>query len=329
VAQKDESTMTLLWRGITLAGRRLALPFRWLMRLSKAALAALVVCLFVLSVSLPVVTALSGTAFAIAATLAEAITSRPSVLKRQATKAEVKLAEKEAVIAAERAAAKTARKTAAEAAAKLDKAVLRAAQAQMRAVSLTGQLGKAEKELAGELAKSVIYKGKKRAASEAVTDAASRVAKRIAKALEANLSSMAGEAIPYVGATVIVASVGYDAYQSCEMVKELHDLDVAFNPDHAIIDSSEVCGMRVPTADELWASVKSAPGAALKAARNALPTFQWQAGWEDLMRHVPSADDLAQTTSVAIDTVTSWWPDFYWSEGLADLKKTIGIDDGQ
>jgi hypothetical protein len=71
--------------------------------------------------------------------------------------------------------------------------------------------------------------------------------------LAADISSMAGQAVPYLGAAVVVSSVGYDAYQSCELIKELHELDVAFNPDNAI-DVNEVCGMRVPTLKEIGES---------------------------------------------------------------------------
>ena len=41
---------------------------------------------------------------------------------------------------------------------------------------------------------------------------------------------------------------------------DLYELDVAMNPENAI-DTTEVCGLRVPNKEELWAKVKESPGA--------------------------------------------------------------------
>lgn len=344
MADQNETTGTLLRRGAALGWRRLTLPFRWLFGLSKA---SLVVGFLVISLTLPMVTVMSSGAYILAATVAEAITDLPSLLKRQATKAEIKLAEKEAVLAAERAAAASAR-AAYKAEAELNAALIRKAEimlakkeaalaaehaAAVSAREATKALAilnatlicKAEAEALARAETKVLYRGEKKLLSEAVADTTARVASKIKTTLGADISSMAGQAIHYLGATVIVASVCYDAYQSCEMIKDLHELDLAFNPGQATIDTYEVCGMRVPTVAELWNMAKSAPGAALDAARGALPTFQWEAGWNDLMRHVPSADDLAQITSSGMETAKDWFPDFQWSAGWNDLMSTLGL----
>ena len=40
----------------------------------------------------------------------------------------------------------------------------------------------------------------------------------------------------------------------------MYQMDVAFNPDHAI-DGTAVCGLRAPTRAEIWAGVRHSPSA--------------------------------------------------------------------
>ncbi len=57
------------------------------------------------------------------------------------------------------------------------------------------------------------------------------------------------------------------------MMKDIHSLDVAFNPDSAIEDS---IGIQAPTSQEIWDQVKSSPGAAWEQASglvDGLPDF--------------------------------------------------------
>ena len=46
----------------------------------------------------------------------------------------------------------------------------------------------------------------------------------------------------------------------------MQQLDVAMNPDRAIVDRTEVCGMRVPTAAELWQAILITPQAVWDSA---------------------------------------------------------------
>lgn len=122
-------------------------------------------------------------------------------------------------------------------------------------------LRKSNVRLKGELddAKFVPYRGAKRPIKEAVSDTSQRIAKRTAKAASRNIATMPGESIPVYGIAVVVAATTWEIYDACAMMAEMHELDVAFNPENAISDR-EVCGMRVPTAAELWQQVKAAPG---------------------------------------------------------------------
>ncbi|MEO6298616.1 MAG: hypothetical protein ABIV25_15940 [Paracoccaceae bacterium] len=313
----------------------LAFPFQLLMNLTKVTLAILCLVLLLISIALPIATTMSQGLYSVASTVAEAMFDAPSLLTRASTKTETKLAQKEAALAAERAAAKEANLVASKTAADLDAAILRAAKAQVAEHGLRGKVAtletdidaavlraakaevaehglglkvqSLEAELATKAEARVVYRNEKRLLSEAVADASTRVAGRLKTMLGTDISSMAGQAIPYVGAVAIVGSVGYDAYQSCEMIKDLHELDVAFNPDDAI-ETREVCGMKVPTAAEIWEKAKNAPDLALTAVADAIPDFDVQAGWQSFVDTVPSPDDLAAAADNAANAFQSVLP---------------------
>ena len=100
-------------------------------------------------------------------------------------------------------------------------------------------------------------------------------------------------------------------------MKELHELDVAFNPDHAI-DEREVCGMQVPTVDEILEKAKAAPGAALDAIIVMIPDFQWEAGWKDLQESLPEF-----RWEEGMSDLGEYMPDLHWKEGWDDLIENI------
>ena len=71
------------------------------------------------------------------------------------------------------------------------------------------------------------------------------------------MGSMVAEAVPYIGIGVIVAVTTLEVRDACDTMKDLHELNVAFNPETATPDGArEVCGTRVPTKEEVWAAAK-------------------------------------------------------------------------
>lgn len=133
-------------------------------------------------------------------------------------------------------------------------------------VARTETLTTENARLATELENTrVTYRGETRLAKEAVADTSDRMSRRVTAAAARNTASMAGEALPFVGVAVIVAATTWELHDACELMSDLHELDVAFNPD-AAIDGAEVCGTKVPTAAEVWASVRESPGAVWTAA---------------------------------------------------------------
>lgn len=120
----------------------------------------------------------------------------------------------------------------------------------------------------------LVYRGNKRLVRYAVADTSERVSRQIAIGATRNLSATFGEAIPVAGTAVIVAATALELNDACVIMQDLHELDVAFNPEKAFgSDATEVCGMKAPTADELWEAVKASPGAAWDGVRESVPTL--------------------------------------------------------
>ncbi len=125
--------------------------------------------------------------------------------------------------------------------------------------SRNSQLGQENDRLRRE--REVHDRGKTMKASEAAERITSRAVRSTARAT----ASIHGEALPFLGTAVVVASLGLDHYDACETTKDMHEPDMAFNPDNAN-DERKVCGMRAPTAANVWQVMLASPGAAWEEA---------------------------------------------------------------
>lgn len=121
---------------------------------------------------------------------------------------------------------------------------------------------------------TVIYRGARTNLAEAVTDTSGRIARRTAVAATRNSSSVVAEAIPYLGIAAILAVTAYDLKDSCDTIKDLHELDVAIDPNNEFgEDEAVICGLSVPTKDEVWEAVKNSSVDAWQHAREYLPAL--------------------------------------------------------
>ena len=121
----------------------------------------------------------------------------------------------------------------------------------------------------------ISYRGERVLYREAVSDTMDRVGPRMVHMMQRNIASIPGEALPFIGIAVVVAATTWEWRDTCDTMEDLHELDVALNPDRAI-ESGEVCGMRVPTAAEVRDKVFASPGVVweeMKAQYNDLPDF--------------------------------------------------------
>jgi hypothetical protein len=81
------------------------------------------------------------------------------------------------------------------------------------------------------------------------------MARRVVWNVSRHIAGMTGTAIPYVGAGVSVAMTAVDVQQGCESVKDLNAMNREMNLDTE--DEAAVCGLSVPTKDQVIADVVS------------------------------------------------------------------------
>lgn len=138
-------------------------------------------------------------------------------------------------------------------------------------------------------ARKVTYRGQTRLLSEAVEDTTHRVSRRMAAGATRNAGSVVAEAIPIAGIAVIIGVTAWDIKDSCDTMKDLHELDLAFNPSAALDpEATEVCGMQVPTKDEVWQAVRSSPGKAWNGAKTYLPDLpDLTTAWDSAADYIP------------------------------------------
>jgi len=137
--------------------------------------------------------------------------------------------------------------------------------------------------------KFVSFKGEKRAIKEVVAETASTVSKIAGKTAILNVGSMPAEGIPLVGLAAIVAATTLEVKSLCDISKAMYQLDVSMNPENAIVDHQEACGVAVPTKDDLIKKVVESPRVVWEKATEAidgLPTL------EEAYQALPTTDEV-------------------------------------
>ncbi len=95
----------------------------------------------------------------------------------------------------------------------------------------------------------------KSAAQSATARAISaRMATRSAANAMRNASSVPAEAIPVVGTAIVLGVTAWDLKDACETLKDLNELNTSFN--HQPVDHARVCGMTVPTQEEVVNNIR-------------------------------------------------------------------------
>ncbi len=146
-------------------------------------------------------------------------------------------------------------------------------------------------------------------------ETARNVTRRVQRGAARNISSVAGEAIPIAGIAVIAGALTLEVKDACDTAAEMAGLEAALetsgDPESARKEAIEAfnCSAMIreelpdyddlPTRDEIWASVKSAPGAAYQKAEEAgisLAEFDWSG----------SAGRVFETPKDMIDDLVDW-----------------------
>jgi hypothetical protein len=81
----------------------------------------------------------------------------------------------------------------------------------------------------------------------------SKVHKRLAGGIARNIAALPSEAIPILGVTALVATTTMDVYEACLTMKDFNELLVRMGEGE---EKPDLCGKKVPSADEVRASVK-------------------------------------------------------------------------
>ncbi len=133
----------------------------------------------------------------------------------------------------------------------------------------------------------VNFRGKPRSLRSAVEEVSGAVSRRTARVAATNVGSMAAEGIPFWGIAVIVGATTLEVTAACETMKDMRALEEALGPDTPPeAEVNEVCGLRLPTAEELREAVLFSPGAAWDSAKEfiaGLPTPDFSGTWRELM----------------------------------------------
>ena len=153
----------------------------------------------------------------------------------------------------------------------------------------------------------VPFKGKKVALSAAVNETADTIGKRSLKSAKNNIASMPGEALPWLGASVIVGVTALELYDLCATIKDMKELKRAFNPSATTTDEElTVCSIEVPSKEDILSAVKNSPSAAWEKAKNVTPTLE-----EIKATEMPDFsswwDEKQKNTSDLSEKLNKWW----------------------
>ena len=128
-----------------------------------------------------------------------------------------------------------------------------------------------------------------------------RIRTRTQRTAIANIASVGGEALPFVGIGIIVGATAYEVKMSCDNMHDLYEMQIEIDPTQARTEDRDmVCGLQVPTKEELWQSIKSSPGAAWDSA---LEAAEGTADWASSLER----PDFGGVWQRAIDAIGGWF----------------------
>lgn len=135
------------------------------------------------------------------------------------------------------------------------------------------------RELRSELAETAAELAAVRAAKnemrEAVFGVSERVERRLTRTATRETAAMAGESLPFWGVAVITTATALELHDMCQTIVDMNELRAVFDPSAPVsADQLTVCGMEVPSRQELLQSISESPANAWEAARGAMPTLE-------------------------------------------------------
>ena len=90
-----------------------------------------------------------------------------------------------------------------------------------------------------------------------VKNVSERIVKRTARNVTTNVSSIVGEAIPYVGIATVIAITALDVKDGCDTVRDINEMSKSLEIESIDDTENSVCGIKVPTASRISDSIAS------------------------------------------------------------------------
>jgi len=122
---------------------------------------------------------------------------------------------------------------------------------------------------------------------------ASSVGNRLARGAARSVAAIPAESVPYIGIAVTLGMVSLDLYDACETMKEVNGLLIRLG--QGVEPDDGVCGVKVPTRDQVLADLKST----------------WRASYERVPREIPlpplQLPSAAEVRAV-VCPVAPWFP---------------------
>ncbi len=101
--------------------------------------------------------------------------------------------------------------------------------------------------------------------------AVKRTAARSAKAAVRAVATVPGKALPYVGTAVVVGAATAEIKDYCDTIQDMKEIQQEIDPSKSGSDDEpKVCGMKVPTEEEILSRIRTAPLKAWQSSRKFL-----------------------------------------------------------
>ena len=119
------------------------------------------------------------------------------------------------------------------------------------------------------------------------------VHQRLAKGVSRNVAALPSESIPYLGLGVTLAVTSLDIYDACQTMKDFNDLLRKMGQGE---ERPDLCGQRVPTVDQVLASIKTEWRSSVQRVTDDAKAFN--VAVPDV--RLPTRDEMAKASCAAV-----------------------------
>ena len=139
------------------------------------------------------------------------------------------------------------------------------------ATGLATETGKQRKEADDLKRKNRKLKDRMARLRKVTSDSVKRTVDRSAKAAVRAVATAPGKALPYVGTAVVVGATAWEIDDYCNTIRDMKAIQQEIDPSESFSkEEQRVCGMKVPTRDEILNRIKTAPRYAWQRSRELL-----------------------------------------------------------